>query len=72
MGFTYRPERKGGTVGDQAGKGDRRRPCFVSDKQYTRNYEKAFGKQETVSIFDVLRKKRREHEEHIRELLEKG
>lgn len=28
----------------EAGKGDGRRPMFVTDEQYAKNYERAFGK----------------------------
>jgi hypothetical protein len=31
--------------GEGAGKGDKRRPCQISEQQYAKNYEAAFGKQ---------------------------
>ena len=40
MGKLYGPELKY----KGAGKGDRRRPMFISQEQYAKNYERIFGK----------------------------
>jgi len=40
----YGPKLQGPKLQYKGGKGDKRRPMFITQKQYEQNYERIFGK----------------------------